>query len=487
MGLAIQRTGLTSFQVERATKRARGLTTPRLVVRKNKAGPAWDASWRDSTRKPRMRRIGPAWVELRPPVPNPFVDGSQGRDTSSEPPLQESWRRTWQVRKGRPRDGELKPEAALARAAELVLGVELEIEVAAVSHERAARGAPITVGQVADAWLREREYDLADKALKASTLADYRSMLVRGGVDFKPRGRKVKGGERAAWIMRTFEDSLVAAITPADVDAFETKLRAGGLSHGTRVKYLSVLSMVLEHAKTLGAIERSPMADRRRAKRRRRRQEGISVYDFETVEKIAREAGGMMGELIRLAALTGLRQGELLALRWRDVDFNAPSITTRRAYTPGFGEDVPKSGKARSVPLSRQAAAVLTRVRQRGEFVGSSDLVFGRTSGNRKPKKGRPIMWTHLDGSTVRRAYAVARDKVVANGAREDVVVQSLRFHDLRHTFGSRCAAQGIPLVNIKEYMGHGSISTTMVYVHFMPRADDAERLTQAFSVDDSA
>jgi integrase len=55
-------------------------------------------------------------------------------------------------------------------------------------------------------------------------------------------------------------------------------------------------------------------------------------------------------------------------------------------------------------------------------------------------------------------------------------------FHDLRHTFGTTCAARGIDLVKIQRWMGHADIKTTMRYLHNVPQHDDAARLTAAFT-----
>jgi integrase len=58
-------------------------------------------------------------------------------------------------------------------------------------------------------------------------------------------------------------------------------------------------------------------------------------------------------------------------------------------------------------------------------------------------------------------------------------------FHDLRHTFGTQCAAKGIDLPRIQRWMGHAEIETTMRYLHYVPAHDDAARLTAAFTADE--
>ncbi len=134
-------------------------------------------------------------------------------------------------------------------------------------------------------------------------------------------------------------------------------------------------------------------------------------------------------ELIRVAAYAGLRRGELVALRWRDVDFGGRKIIVRRALSGETEVRSTKSRRARQVPLPDQAAAALERLSRRGEFTGPDDYVFANRLGRR------------LDPSALRRRFERARD---AAG------LEPLRFHDLRHTYGSLLVAGGIDLPSVK-------------------------------------
>lgn len=129
------------------------------------------------------------------------------------------------------------------------------------------------------------------------------------------------------------------------------------------------------------------------------------------------------GELVRVAAYAGLRRGELVALRWRDVDFTRRKLVVRRAVSGDVEVTSTKSRRARDVPLPDQAAGALDRLSQRGDFTSADDYVFANRLGRR------------LDGSALRRRVDRARD---AAG------LPPLRFHDLRHTYGSQLVARGI-------------------------------------------
>jgi integrase len=166
-------------------------------------------------------------------------------------------------------------------------------------------------------------------------------------------------------------------------------------------------------------------------------------------------------EVVRLGAYAGLRRGELVALRWRDVDFVGQKIVVRRAVSADVEVRSTKSRRAREVPLPHQAAAALDRLSRRGEFTGPDDYVFVNRIGRR------------VDPSALRRRFERARN---AAG------LGPLRFHDLRHTYGSLLVAGGIDLASVKAAMGHARISTTERYLHARPASELAERFTLALS-----
>jgi integrase len=86
------------------------------------------------------------------------------------------------------------------------------------------------------------------------------------------------------------------------------------------------------------------------------------------------------GTLFLTAAFTGLRRGELLALRWRDVDFAGSTIRVRASYAGGQ-LTTPKSGKVRAVPRAPEVASALAQFRQRDNWIGEDDLVFAGEAG----------------------------------------------------------------------------------------------------------
>jgi integrase len=145
------------------------------------------------------------------------------------------------------------------------------------------------------------------------------------------------------------------------------------------------------------------------------------------------------------ALTTGLRQGEQFTARWEHVDFDNLNLTVPRS----------KHGELRHVPLSPDAVETLLALRRRA---GLSPWVF--------PSE---VLTTHQDAANF--ATRIFRPALEAAG------VENFRWHDLRHTFGSRLAMAGVPLYVIQRLMGHKSDRMTQRYAHL-----DASCLRDAVS-----
>ena len=185
----------------------------------------------------------------------------------------------------------------------------------------------------------------------------------------------------------------------------------------------------------------------------------IQVFSPEEIWALVRAAkSDQDGALFLTAAFTGLRMGELIALRWRDIDFKGSVVRVRASRTVG-ALTTPKSGKVRSVPLAPDVAQALKA--ERGLFTAEDDLMFVGEGGG------------FLDDSALRRRYKAALKRA---GLRQ------LRFHDLRHTFGTRMIAKA-DIRRVQEWMGHADVQTTMRYLHYAPRDEDAQLVAEAFRV----
>jgi len=405
-----------------------------LIVREHNGRPFYEAKFRYGGTQVK-RRIGPAWLER---------DGM-------------GWRR----RRGRVPEGAFDERRAHAAAAAIV--------AAYTDEERRERG--ITFRELAVAylaWLREV------KGAKPATLRDHGYVLAEPGTPYK-RGT----GQLLGYVMLAIGDRPARSITTREIDALLRTVAETGVSARAVNKTRNIVAAAFNY----GMRESSyglPSNPALAADLRREPHPGVLLYySPEEIEAIAsglarglrrdRPAGRSIdqvaadeqdAELVRVAAYTGLRLGELLALRWSDVDIAGSVLTVSRAMSAGV-ETTPKSGRVRRVPLPAQASAALERTRRRDDYTADREFVFADSF-------GRP-----LNAVTVRKRFKQGRDAI---GARP------LRFHDLRHTYGSVLAAAGVDLVTIKEMMGHSALSTTGRYLHARPASEQAATVTHAFA-----
>ena len=181
----------------------------------------------------------------------------------------------------------------------------------------------------------------------------------------------------------------------------------------------------------------------------------------------------VLGPVIRVvvltAAMTGLRQSELLGLRWRDVDWPAQRIRVRNAWVRGEHSAEGKSDLStrRSVPMADRLARELDRWSQRTAL----------------RRRRRPRLRASAVGTAARPHQAHA---TLQAGVRRRRRARPIRFHDLRHTFATRLAASGQPMRTIQEFLGHADSKTTQIYAHYAPSAHEVEMVNEAFAAEPS-
>jgi len=294
----------------------------------------------------------------------------------------------------------------------------------------------VTFADAAAEWLRFIE---EDRSRKPSTLNDYRSAL-------------------KAHLLPAFGEQPLESITPEQIDVWRRRLT--GLSNRSKNKLLIQLHGIFRRAQMVWGLEANPLV--RVEKHPMRASGDIQVFSPEEVWALVRAAASEQdGAIFLTAAFTGLRMGELLALRWRDVDFSGATIRVRGSYAAGH-LTTPKSGKVRAVPMAPDVATALAQLGRRENWVGDDDVVFAGELGR------------YLDGSALRRRYKEALSRVG---------LRPLRFHDLRHTFGTRMIAKA-DIRRVQEWMGHADIQTTMRYLHYAPHAEDAALVAEAFRIE---
>ncbi len=399
--------------------------------------------------RPTKRRIAPAWVK---------ADGDG-----------------WRKRPGKCPTTHMDERTARATAAEVVRKSTHDL-LAKEAARRRGDEAPIMFREIAAGYMRW----LAEvKGAKPSTLRDHGFLLSEPGVPHL-RGSRVTAGR----IMGALGDRVAGEVTTRDVNGLLDEIAASKVSARTVNKHRNLIAAIYSFACQEATFN---LTDNPAARAQRRREPEAGVLDYyapEEVEALARAlASGAHrdparpavsddeeiwrrhedeqdAEIVRIAAYTGLRRGELVALRWRDVDYAKRKIVVRSAVSGDVVALSTKSGRHREVPLSDQAVAALDRLQQREDFTSPADHVLVNRAGGR------------IEGSALRRRVASAMS---AAGLRP------LRFHDLRHTFGSLLVAAGVDLVTVQAAMGHARITTSQRYLHARPAHEVADRFTAAF------
>jgi integrase len=277
-------------------------------------------------------------------------------------------------------------------------------------------------------------------------------------------GLEPKTTARYAQVWRThlepeFANLKVGEISREHVSRYFARLSRDGLRPGTVRKIHSVLSGVLAEAVELGYVRANPCAGMKGLPRVERRE--MLFLERDEVRMLADAINPNYRALVWTASLTGLRAGELLALRWKNVDLLHGRLTVTQALKDVDGHLVfgpTKTHEVRTISLPRFLVGILQdHLTSATVGTGPEALVFAGPQGG-------PIR----HNAFVRRNFKPAVRRVLPHKA-------GLRFHDLRHTAASLAIAAGAHPKQIQEMLGHSSITTTLDrYGHLSATAHEA-------------
>lgn len=260
-------------------------------------------------------------------------------------------------------------------------------------------------------------------------------------------------------------------LKPDRVQRFYHHLQKEGLSnHAIRVTH-KTLRVAMNHAIKLGMIGRNPCSGTTPP---RPKQTEMKFYDDQQAKALlrtAKETSDRFHPLYYLAIHTGMRQSELIGLKWDDIDWKFSTIQVKRqvrhfrggSYT--FTDVKSKSGR-RTIILGKKALEILKEHKRDQQELKNSvgndwidlDLVFPSNVG------------TPVTASNIRRAF---RKLLEVSG------LPKIRFHDLRHTAASWMLNHGIPVLIVSKRLGHSKPSITLdVYGHLIPsKQEEAAQL----------
>lgn len=343
-----------------------------------------------------------------------------------------------------------------------------------------------TFGPYAEKWLKE----YAVLECKPSTVRSYEQLL---RLHVIPRF----GSKRLVDIKRDEVKKFLLELST------ETKL----VNEVPRLKFskntlrliMSALRPVLNAAVEEGLIESNPAARVGKFTKTERQAHQASAMTRAESEKFlatVKESFSDWWTFFLTALRAGLRKGELIALKWGDIQFGASEddpnryILVQRNWSQGDFTS-PKSKKSRRVDLSRQLRAAFLELRDSrmlsammaGKSSIADELVFPCSVWDDGQK-----VWLHGRGSEPLKPDNIAVRYM--EPALEKAGLRRFRFHDLRHTYGSLLIQDGASLAYVKEQMGHSSIQVTVdTYGHLIPGADISwvDRLDSKTSPQESA
>ena len=236
-------------------------------------------------------------------------------------------------------------------------------------------------------------------------------------------------------LKRFFRGRNLSDITPELIEKYRQARRAEGIAPATANRELACLKTIFAKAVEWGKTEINPA---QKVKKFREPSSRERILTEDETRRLLPASSPELRPILITALGTGMRRGEILGLRWTDLDFTRGIISITSS----------KSGNGRKVPMSGAVAAALGAIPHRGEYVFHN------------PKTG-----THVkDIKTAFRA-ACARAKKNPEDKKDPGIV-GVRFHDLRHSFASHALELGADIMTVSRILGHSSIMMTAKYLH---------------------
>jgi len=300
----------------------------------------------------------------------------------------------------------------------------------------------LTLGKYLDLWLKDSVQDTV-------RLTTYQGYERNARLHIKPALGRIK----------------LDRLTPVHVRGLYRERMEAGLSHRMVQLVHTTLHKALKQAVNDGLIPRN-VTEAVKAPRPVKKE--MQALNPEQARALLGEAHGHRLEaLYALAVTTGMRQGELLGLKWEDVDLEARTIRIRRTLSTAMGGGIsfnpPKTAKSRrSIRLTELAVSSLkwhrkAQLEERMKLAGlwkDHDLVF--TTG-----VGTPMSRADL----ITRSFKPLLKKAE---------LPDIRFHDLRHTCATLLLGRGVHVKLVQELLGHSTIAVTLdTYSHVLPGMDD--------------
>lgn len=244
----------------------------------------------------------------------------------------------------------------------------------------------------------------------------------------KAKSTRCRDQFSVAQLICVFKEKYLFEITPRMIEKYKAK-RLEKVAPATVNRELACLKHMYTKATEWGYARANPVKAVKLLKEPPGRLRYLKADEAKTLIKACSD---YLRSIVITALNTGMRKGEILALRWKEVDLQNRKVTVRKA----------KNNEIRVIPINQTLYQELSSLSE----VSNGEYVFSNENGHRF--------------GDIKKGFSLALKRAE---------IEDFHFHDLRHTFGSHLVMQGIDLKTVQQVMGHKEIKTTMRYSHLSP------------------
>jgi integrase len=255
-----------------------------------------------------------------------------------------------------------------------------------------------------------------------------------------PYTAEVYAGYAKAWILPAWGEHSLSDVKAVAVESWLGTLP---LANGTKAKLRNLMHAIYTHGMRWEITDRNPISLVRQSAKRERMPEVLTV---EELRALLAELKEPWKTAVFVAAVTGLRVSELLALKWQDVDFASGQINLSRGIVRQQVGRMKTEASRKPLPLDAGLAEVLVNWRKVCPFNQDADYIFGSLD-----KNGQQPYWP-----------TSAMEKNILPAAKRAGIAKRIGWHTLRHTFGTLVKSQGADVATTQALMRHANVSITM-------------------------
>lgn len=277
-------------------------------------------------------------------------------------------------------------------------------------------------------------------------------MRLHVSIHCKPSTEEGYKGYLKNHIYPFFGEMKLTEITPLMVKEFVKQMVDTGRTHSTVNKYTKLISEIYTFMIDSNVITRNPARKQTLKETKNDKIRALSSIEVKALLSKTKIVYSDFYPLLFTALFTGMRQGELLALSWDSINWVTRKITIDKNYTHGR-VGTPKTGKTRKIDMSQELMQVL-REWKMASLPNTNNLVFPNSDGNYQDAN-----------NMIKRRFKPSLERAG---------IDTIRFHDLRHTYASLLLANGAPMKYVQHQLGHSSIKMTMdLYTHLLPEVTE--------------